>query len=183
MKTHNFSNCVILDPGSDHAPAIVVYGGLYGWEGSWLTHRIPLGIRQSAIFVLPTHYTNDCGHCLKRLRATISPDRISSYSLCGYSRGGIAVYQNLSLEDWKILGLIDPSAPRMGGFADSVLDAAKSKIRCVYRMANWKGADYFPKIESFHNHLVELKVKMVDDSNTAHAHMPTFFFETYGQDF
>ena len=183
MKTFNLSNCVVLDPESGSAPAIVVYGGLYGWEGAWLAPKIPSDLKQSTIFVLPTHYTNDCATCLKELRAEISPDKISSYSLCGYSRGGIDVYKYLKLETWKILGLIDPSAPTMGGYEDTVLDGVKDKVRCVYRMANWKGADYFPKIDSFHQHLVDLKVKMVDNTATPHDQMPKLFFETYRSDF
>ena len=182
MQTLNLAHSVILDPESDSAPVVVVYGGLYGWEGAWLIPRIPMDLKKNVIFVLPTHYTNNCALCLKELRATISPDKISSYSLCGYSRGGINVFKYLTLVDWKILGLIDPSSPRTGGFQDTVLDGVKSKIRCVYRMANWSKADYFPKIASFHQHLRDLKVKMVDDSNTAHDKMPNFFFETYRSD-
>ena len=114
MKTLHLANSIILDPESDSAPAAVVYGGLYNWEGAWLIPRIPEDLKKNVIFVLPTHYTNDCAVCLKELRDKISPDKISSYSLCGYSRGGIDVYKYFRLVNWKILGLIDPSAPTMG---------------------------------------------------------------------
>ena len=184
VKTINASNSIILDPESDSAaPVVVVYGGLMGWEGAWLIPRLPLGLKQSVIFVLPTHYNNSCAACLKELHASVGADRITTYSLCGFSRGGISLYKYLRLADWKILGLIDPSAPTMGGFAETVLDGDKNKVRCVYRMANWAKADYFPKIDSFHKHLVKLDVKMVDNTNTAHANMPNHFFETYRGDF
>jgi hypothetical protein len=183
MKTLHTTHSIVLDPETDSAPVAVVYGGLYGWEYDWLIPRLPLDLKQSVIFVLPTHYLVDCGACLKELHQKISPDRISSYSLCGYSRGGINVYKYLTLVDWKILGLIDPSAPQMGGFQDTVLDGAKDKIRCVYWMNNWSKADYFPKIQSFHDHLTDLKVRMTDQTPTLHSKMPTFFFETYRSDF
>jgi len=103
--------------------------------------------------------------------------------LCGFSRGGIDVYKYRKLKDWKIFGLIDPSAPTMGGYPDTVLDGVKDDIRCVYRMANWAGADYTPNIVAFHQHLVDLKVKMVDNTKTPHDEMPTLFFETYRTSF
>ena len=70
------------------APVVVVYGGLYGMEGAWLTPKIPLDLQQSIIFVLPTHYTNDCKTCLDEVRAEISPDKIRSYALCGFLAWG-----------------------------------------------------------------------------------------------
>ena len=127
MKTLNLTSSVVLDPESSSAPAVVVYGGLYSWEGAWLAPKIPSDLKQTAIFVLPTHYTNDCATCLRELRAEISPDKISSYSLCGFSRGGIDVYKYWNLETWKILGLIDPSAPTMGGYEDTVLTASRTR--------------------------------------------------------
>ncbi len=182
MKTLHLASSVVLDPELDSAPVVVVYGGLYGWEGAWLIHKIPVDLQHRCIFVLPSHYTNDCAACLKELRAKVDSGKIASYSLCGYSRGGIDVYQYWKLEDWKILGLIDPSAPTMGGYTDTVLDSVKDRIRCVYRMANWAKADYFPKIQSFHQHLLDIGAEMTD-SDTPHAQMPKFFFETYGSDF
>ena len=183
MKTLNTTNSIILDPESDSAaPVVVVYGGLMGWEGAWLIPRLPFDLKQSTIFVLPTHFNNSCATCLKELHARIGADRIASYSLCGFSRGGISLYKSLRMADWETLGLIDPSAPTMGGFAETVIDAYKAKIRCVYRMANWAKADYFPKIDSFHKHLLKLNVKMLDD-DTPHDKMPTHFFETYRSDF
>lgn len=183
MKTLHLPHSIVLDPETDSAPAVVVYGGLYGWEFDWLIPRLPVDLKQNVIFILPNHYTTDCALCLKELHQKITPDRISSYSLCGYSRGGENIYKYLTLVDWKILGLIDPSAPRMGGYQDTVLDGAKNKVRCVYWMANWAKADYYPKIQSFHQHLLDQKVKMVDNVATAHAKMPNFFFETYRGDF
>lgn len=183
MKTLHLPHSIVLDPETDSAPAVVVYGGLMGWEYDWLIPRLPMDLKQSVIFILPTHYLVDCAICLKEFHGKISASRISSYSLCGYSRGGINVYKYRRLVEWKILGLIDPSAPRMGGFQDTVLDGDKDKIRCVYWMANWSKADYFPKIQSFHQHLSDLNVKMVDKTSTAHDRMPNFFFETYRSDF
>ena len=162
---------------------VVVYGGLYGWEGAWLINKIPVDLKQSAIFVLPYHYETDCALCLKELRSKVSTDKISSYSLCGYSRGGICVYQYWKLEDWKILGLIDPSAPRMykPPFADTVLDSVSTKIRCVYWVPNWGKDGYDGKIPDFAQHLRDLKVKMTEKA-TPHPDMPKFFFTTYGSD-
>lgn len=182
MKHYNLPTCVVVDPELDAAPAVVLYGGLYGWEGNWFLHRIPVSLQSELIFVLPNHYTNDCDACLKELHSKIDTDKIKSYSLCGYSRGGIEVYRYRALMTWKIYGLIDPSAPRMGGFTDDVLDSVKDRIRCVYNLANWAKADYFPKIQSFHQHLLDIGAKMTD-TDTPHDKMPKFFFDTYGSDF
>jgi hypothetical protein len=183
VKNHHLSDCIVLDPELDSAPVVVVYGGLYGWEGAWLINKIPVDLKQSAIFVLPYHYETDCALCLKELRSKVSTDKISSYSLCGYSRGGICVYQYWKLEDWKILGLIDPSAPRMykPPFADTVLDSVSTKIRCVYWVPNWGKDGYDGKIPDFAQHLRDLKVKMTEKA-TPHPDMPKFFFTTYGSD-
>jgi len=183
MKTIHKPHSIILDPENDSAPMVVLYGGLMGWEYDWLIPRIPLDLKQNVTFVLPAHYLVDCSLCLKEAHSEVSKDRVSSYSLCGFSRGGINVYKYLKLADWKILGLIDPSAPRMGGYADSVLDSNKGKIRCAYWLQNWAKADYYPKIVSFHKHLSDINAEMVDDIKTPHAQMPNFFFETYRSDF
>lgn len=184
MKTLYLNNSVVLDPGLDSAQVVVVYGGLYGWEGAWLIHRIPVDLQHTTIFVLPYHYTTDCAACLKELRKTVTPDRISSYSLCGYSRGGICVYQYRKLEDWKILGLIDPSAPTMADppFSETVLDNVSTRIRCVYWVPNWGKKGYGGRIPSFAQHLRDLNIDMTEQA-TEHKEMPRFFFATYGSEF
>jgi hypothetical protein len=142
-------------------------------------------LQHSVIFVLLYHYTTDCALCLQELRANVSPDKIGSYSLCGYSRGGICVYQYWKLEEWKILGLIDPSAPTMaepnGAFTDTVLDSVSTKIRCVYWAPNWGKGGYGGKIPRFAQHLRDLKVKMLEKA-TDHKEMPRLFFTTYASD-
>ena len=185
MRNLHLSDCIVLDPELDSAPAAVVYGGLYGWEGGWLINKIPADLLQSVIFVLPYHYTTDCALCLKQLRSKVSADKTSSLSLCGYSRGGICVYQYWKLEDWKILGLIDPSAPTMadpnGTYDDTVLDSVSTKIRCVYWVPNWGKKGYGGRIPSFAQHLRDQKVKMTEKA-VEHPEMPRFFFKTYGND-
>jgi hypothetical protein len=181
MQTLELPTCFVLDPEIKSAPVVVVSGGLYSLEGKWLRHQIPLNLQRDVIFVLPKHYTNDCARCLKELNSKIGEDKIDSYSLCGFSRGGINVYAYWMLKAWKILGLIDPSAPRMGGYIDPVLDSAKDKIRCVYNLANWRKASYFAKIQSFHQHLLDIDAEMTD-TDAAHNQMPKFFFDTYGSD-
>jgi len=181
VKTLHVGNSIVIDPESGPSPAVVVYGGLYGWEGRWLVHEIPASLRGSVIFVLPTHFSHDCNACLKELHTKISPANISSYSLCGYSRGGVEVYRYRNLAQWKILGLIDPSAPTMGGFPETVLDSFSSKIRCVYWVPNWGKDGYGGRIPSFAKHLRDLKVRIVEQA-TAHRHMPSLFFNNFGFD-
>ena len=182
MKIHRLSRCVVVDPETSPAPAVVVYGGLYGWEGEWLVHEIPPYLLAKVIFVLPRHFTNDCGACLKELHTKISPENISSYSLCGYSRGGVEVYRYQNLIEWKILGLIDPTAPTMGGFQETVLDGVSDKIRCVYWVPNWGKDGYGGRIPSFAQHLRDLGVKMKEQA-TDHRYMPALFFGVYGSEF
>ncbi len=137
VKTLRLGNSIVLDPESGPSSAVVVYGGLHGWQGEWLVPEIPEYLRRSVIFVLPRDFRNDCNACLKELHRKISPENITSYSLCGYSRGGVEVYRYRNLAQWKILGLIDPTAPTMGGFRETVLDSVSYKIRCVYWVPNW----------------------------------------------
>jgi hypothetical protein len=181
VKTLRLGNSIVLDPESGPTSAVVVYGGLYGWEGEWLVPEIPVYLRSSAIFVLPRHFTNDCNACLKELHTKISPENITSYSLCGYSRGGVEVYRYRNLAQWKILGLIDPSAPTMGGFPETVLDSVSHKIRCVYWVPNWGKDGYGGRIPSFANHLRDLKVKMKEQA-TEHRYMPSLFFAAFRSD-
>src|SRR5260370_35869968 len=100
MKTLHVGNSIVIDPESSPSPAVVVYGGLYGWEGKRLVHEIPASLRGSVIFVLPTHFTHDCNACLKELHTKISPASISSYALCVYSRCGIDVYTSTAAWQW-----------------------------------------------------------------------------------
>ncbi len=181
MKTHRLGNCVVSDPERGPSPAVVVYGGLYGWEGEWLVREIPQYLLGSVVFVLPTHYTNDCNACLNELHTKISPQNITSYSLCGYSRGGVEVYRYRNIAQWKILGLIDPTAPTMGGYTETVLDSVSSKIRCVYWVPNWGKDGYGGKVPSFAKHLRDLKVKMVEQA-TEHRYMPSLFFGVFHTD-
>jgi len=182
MQISKMSHCVVVDPAVESAPAIVMFGGLYGWEGQWFVERIPAALKSEMIFVLPNHYTTDCSDCLNDLKSKIDDSKISSFSLCGYSRGGIEVAHYIDLKPWKILGLIDPSAPTMGGYAEEVFDKVKSKIRCMYNLGNWSSADYYPKIQSFHDHLLAIKADMTDAAHL-HKNMPKFFLEKYGSDF
>ena len=181
MRTLHLGHTTIIDPEKSPSPCVVVYGGLYGWEGAWLVPQIPVDLRKSVVFVLPNHYKNDCSVCLKELHSKIGPEKIASYSLCGYSRGGIEVYRYRNLTQWKILGLIDPSAPTMGGFQETVLDGVRDHIRCVYWVPNWGKDGYGGKIPSFAKHLRDLRVNMVEQ-NTQHKRMPSLFFSTFQRD-
>lgn len=169
---------VVITPERSPAPAIVFYGGLYGLEGAWLVHKIPQYMQQSVAFVLPRHYTTDCTACLNELHSQFAAEKISSYSLCGFSRGAIEVYRYRDLKSWKILGLVDPSAPTLGGFDDAVLDSQSSKIRCVYWVPNWGKDGYGGRVPRFAQHLRDLKVNMKEQA-TEHASMPVLFFDVF----
>ena len=169
----------VIVPEVNPSPAIVLYGGLYGYEGAWFLKHIPGGMQQNVAFVLPKHYTNDCADCLKELHSAVPAEQISSYSLCGYSRGGVEVYRNRGLKEWKVFGLVDPTAPTMGGFDDDVLDNSVSKIRCVYWVPNWGKDGYGGKVPKFAQHLRDIKADMTEKA-VEHKDMPDFFFKTYG---
>ena len=171
---------VVSVPDADWPSAVVVYGGLYGWEGAWLLKQIPPSLKSRLLFVLPKHYTADCAACLDEVDKKLNIP-ITSYALCGYSRGGIEVYRNLNTKPWKILGLIDPSAPTLGEFADDVLDTASDKVRCVYWVPNWGKTGYDGRVPRFAQHLRDLKVMMVEKA-TPHNVMPASFFQEFGQE-
>jgi hypothetical protein len=185
MRALQFKQSVINVPDRDWPSAVVVYGGLYGWEGAWLLKKIPLAVQQSVVLVLPKHYTNKLKDCLDELHAQIKPENISSYSLCGFSRGGVEVYRyraaaEVGVKDWKILGLIDATAPTMAQFPDTVLDSVKNKVRCVYWVPHW--TDYGDKVPNFAKHLRDIKVNIVEEQ-IHHADMPKLFFDRFKSDF
>lgn len=179
----DLSQSIISIPDRDVAPAVVVYGGLHGSEGSWLLSSIPGMLTQNVIFVLPRHFTNSCRSCIEELLTVVSPERISSFSLCGYSRGGLEVYRNSRLVRWQILGLIDPSPPGLARprLADTILDNAKDSIRCVYWERNW-GRTYASSVSSFVRHLRHMHVRMLEKP-VLHRNMPAFFFDQFASDF
>jgi hypothetical protein len=129
----------IIKPEADSAHAIVLYGGKFHWEGDWFIkkNQIPNTLKQKAVIALPKHYTNDAADALSELHAEYSADKITSYSVCGFSAGASGVYRHKGLKEWKILGLVDPSAPTLQGYKDNVIDDKKDKIRCVYWVPNW----------------------------------------------
>src|SRR5215472_3348699 len=101
MKVHQLDQSVIIDPETGSpAHALVLYGGLFGWEGGWFLNEIPGYMKEATVFCLPKHYTNSCQKCLDELHSKVSPDSIRSYSLAGYSRGGIEVYRYRGLKEW-----------------------------------------------------------------------------------
>ena len=183
MQTLTLGHCTVTVPEGERIfPVIVVYGGLRHLEGAWLVGQIPAPIQQSAIFVFPTHFSNNLAQCLSELRQAVPKERLGSYSLCGYSRGGVEVYRYMSLEPWKLLGLIDPTAPTLGGFGISVLDTFKARVRCVYWVPNWGAGGYGGRVPAFAEYLRKKKYKLVEKA-IGHEDMPNFFFKTFGQDF
>lgn len=182
LKTHQLTQSVIVDPEVESAHAVVLYGGLFGWEGAWFLHEIPTYMKVATVFCLPKHYTNDCSKCLDELHSKVDPSKIASYSLCGYSRGGIEVYRYRTLKPWRLLGLIDPSAPTLAEFQDEVLDGFSDKIRCVYWVPNWGKGGYGGRVPRFAQHLRDLKVRMVEQA-TEHEFMPALFFDVYHKEF
>jgi hypothetical protein len=198
---------LVLDPGADTAAMVVVYRGLgpemgksYAYDtAKWMMETIQKAIPQESlnkiIFAVPDDYNQDCESCIQQAKERIDQrkGKISSYSLCGFSKGGAPVYKNLSRRTWKILGLIDAVSPSMEGISDKVVDAYSSRIRCVYGVSHWgspnsppgsKEARVYKKTLDFHNHLQALKVDMIDATKQqGHRDMPEAFFKEYGSSF
>ena len=201
----------VLDPGADSAPMVVVYRGLgpeyaetYAYDtADWMIRQIQKAIPKETlskiIFAVPDDYNQDCEKCIQQAKALIDKrnGKISTYSLCGFSRGGAPVYKNLTLRTWKILGLIDPVTPAMAKIPDTAVDDYASRIRCVYGVSHWgtkPPKDKLPKNYSkdershvetrdFYAHLKDLKVEMIDGDDQGHADMPGVFFKKYGSSF
>jgi len=203
----------VLDPGANSAPMVVVYRGLgpetgkdYAYDtADWIIEQIKKAIPKASlnqiIFAVPDDYNQDCETCLHQAKELIDKrnGNISSYSLCGFSKGGAPLYKNLSRRTWKILGLIDPVSPSMvKGFSNAAVDKYASKIRCVYGVSHWgtrpppgavpkhytKSQRGYMTIRDFYDHLKALKVDMIDAAdNQGHSDMPEVFFKKYGSSF
>ena len=199
----------VLDPGTDRAAMIIMYRGLgieagkaYAYDtAEWLISQVKKSVSQSVldqlILVAPFDYNQDCELCLQQAKKLIDKrgGKITSYSLCGFSRGGQPLYQNISRHNWTIIGLIDAVTPTMYGFDDDIVDKYSSKIRCIYGVEHWGKPRKHPagphdkktgyeKIVDFHDHLTDLKVEMMDATpQQGHSDMPGVFFQNYGSDF
>lgn len=184
MKTLTLNHCIVTIPDKPAAPAVVLYGGLYHMEGNWfLEHKkVSDALLAKAYFVLPTSFNNKYADCIAEFRANVDPKNISAFSLCGFSRGAQEVYRYKDAEQWKLFGLVDPSAPTLDVFQENVLDAYKAKIRCVYWVPNWGRGGYGGRVPRFAQHLRDLRVDMTE-KDVRHENMPSFFFETYGTEF
>jgi len=205
---------LVFDPEVDNANLVVAYRGLgpeykksYSYDtAQWLLGEARSGVgkdlESKIIFVVPDDYNQDCATCIQQA-AQVIKTKVTSYSLCGFSKGGSQVYKNLTLKTWKVLGLIDPVSPTMvkkspqERYDDDVIDDYVSKIRCVYGVSHWgvpppkdrKPKDYtdndwsYVKTKSFHDHLEEIKAEMTDDEKDDHSEMPRVFFKKYGSAF
>lgn len=183
MKRIDLKHCIVTAPNNGATQAVVLYGGLMGWEGDWfLKHgRIPAMLLESVYFVLPTHFTNSCATCLAEFRNSVAADSVGRFSLCGFSRGAQEVYRNKKLERWKIFGLVDPSAPTLDIFEDDVVDDIADQVRCVYWVPNWGKDGYKGRVPRFAQHLRDLSVNLIE-KEVAHADMPKFFFDNFGRE-
>jgi hypothetical protein len=201
----------VIDPGVDSAPMVVVYRGLgpetgkdYEYDTAdfiidEIQKAIPQEFLNKIIFAAPDDYNQDAEKCIQQAKALVDKRKgtISSYSICGFSKGGSQVYKNLSRRTWKILGLIDPVSPGMEGLHDEVVDDYFSKIRCVYGVSHWgkrppedkSPKDYsrnervYVKTRVFYDHLKALNVDMIDGDDKRHRDMPGVFFKKYGSSF
>ncbi len=177
MKKLDLKNCIVTMPDKQAVyAAVVLYGGLWNMEGGWFLkqNRIPAELLESLHFIMPNHFTNKCKDCLDEFEKEVNTRNIGSYSLCGFSRGAQEVYRNRSLEQWEILGLIDPSAPTLDIFKDDVLDNFVDKIRCVYWVPNWGKSGYDGRVPRFAQHLRDLKVEMVEKAVPHPGHAGLF---------
>ena len=203
----------MLDPGADIVAMVIVYRGLgpemgkaYAYDtADWIIEQVKKAIPKESldkiIFAVPDDYNQDCETCLHQAKQLIDKrnGKISSYSLCGFSKGGSPVYQNLSRKPWKILGLIDAVSPSMvKGFSNTDVDKYAPRIRCIYGVSHWgtrpppgtspkhytKSQRGYMTIKDFYDHLKALDVDMIDATdNQGHADMPAVFFKKYGSSF
>lgn len=183
-------------------PVVILYGGLDvsgigSTLGKWILDKVPTDILKVAIVVAPLEagvkdsraFPYPFWGCLAEVIKLVSEDRISSFSLCGFSQGGIQVYQNRAAKDWKIIGLIDPVTPSMccAPAKDGLLGAPMAKIRGVYRRDNWEtspsyDANYMAGLKSNGANVVEKSLKPGPEGYN-HLQMPEFFFKNFLNDF
>ena len=89
------------------------------------------------------------------------------------------MYRYRNLKPWRLLGLVDPSAPTLAEFKDDVLDGFTDKVRCVYWVPNWgKGGIRRKGTPLRWQHLRDLKVRMTEQA-TDHRYMPALFFDVF----
>lgn len=161
------TSCIVTRPplpSGSKAPAIVLYGGRYNCQGSWLLkpttvdtpegpvdppcEGIPEFMLQRVYFILPLHWGPDstmdkCEKCIGEFleflgKAKVDPGSVAPFSLCGFSSGGYAVYDksNFKCMPWKFIGLIDPVHPHKKSKSE-LLDGSIKRIRGVYCLENW----------------------------------------------
>jgi len=208
---------LVLDAEAANAPMVVVYRGLgpetgkraYQYDTSdFIMKQIQKALSddllKKIIFVVPDDYNVDLETSIQQATALVK-GKITTSSLCGFSKGGAPLYKNLTKRTWKIVGLIDPVSPSMVKLSNDgkqrmdngVVDPYVKSLRCIYGVDHWgtapdkgkapkaytDGEVSYTKIKAFYDHLKEIGVKMIDAGNKSHAEMPRAFFEEYGPDF
>jgi len=197
---------LVRDAEVENAPLVIVYRGLgpetgpdYAWDkAEWMMGQIEDALSddllKKIIFVVPDDYNQDCETCIQQATAKIKA-KVTGFSICGFSKGGAPLYNNLRLRAWKIVGLIDPVSPSMEGLDNEIVDKYASKIRCVYGDWGDKPAEdkdpkaytkkerVYVKKRDFHAHVKGLKGAQQVFRSEGHPQMPGIFFTKYGSAF
>ncbi len=158
----------------DEYSLLLIFGGIPPYGGDWMKNQIPDAIYEKYVVVLPKYHNSPFADVTTEYNAFLEKKevKISDKSIFGFSGGGIRAQENISAENWTMVGLIDPST------RNSFLTLPLSdKIKMIYNAANWSG---YPAIRALLPQLAS-KVTAAGGYATAstltHLDIPKYFFE------
>ncbi len=164
------SNVIISVGNPSSTEWAVVYGGTPSTKYGASYMQSAMGSYLNRKNVIYSDWENDLNCLLKEIQNKQPQGKIKSVS--GFSQGGIKTYG--SIPQYSFIGLIDPALPASATIASNNV----SKVRMIYRTANWSKDKYQSTIDG-QNALSKLLGSNAESVNVNHFAMPEYFAKKY----
>lgn len=176
---HMFYNTVsghivsIPNAEQDSYSLLLVFGGIPPYGGDWMKSQIPNAVFEKYVVVLPKYHNSTYDNVVTEYTALLDKKQItiSDKSIFGFSGGALRAQENISKENWAMVGLIDPST--RSAYLTLPFSA---KVKMIYNAANWGG---YPSIKAL---LPQLAAKInaaggyAESKIITHLDIPKYFF-------
>lgn len=168
----------IPETKSESYNLLVIFGGLSYANPEWMYKQIPENILSQNFIVIAPYNLNYLA--IKNDIDSFAKDNnfsISSKSIFGFSAGGLQVEKALSAENWKVVGLIDPSIkPEYAS-----LPYGKN-VYLLMNIYNWAGTYKSFDYKKAYSQMKDSIIRgggYVEDRKMVHADFPKTFFKQF----
>lgn len=156
---------------------LLIFPGIPPYGGEWMKTVVPDFIYEKYVVVFSKEFNSLYKEVLDESTTLLLNKnfKIVDKSLFGFSGGGIRCQENMSIEDWTMIGLIDPSCSQV--LFETTYPS--SKINMIYNPNNWGGSPILNEIKLLQPQVAN---KIDNDSgyteacSLAHLYIPTYFF-------